>query len=260
MSSVVRRALRALTLLGACASPLLAQDSTLARAAAHALPLDTTRLQPFTRHYDIVVQTRDSTFGIGTRSVSVQRGQYAGAPAWVIVESRLGNAPAMESLFVTPALRPVHLAASQGGARIGAQFGRDSMYAVATSPVARQNIIMAAPADLLVSSTLVEVVLPLLPLGPDWSDSARVLSIEPTAAAIIPAVIAVLEQEELQVADARRPTWVVALRTEPRYVLFWIDRETGAVARVQHALRGGVILEYRLRAGPPPPEGSRPPP
>jgi hypothetical protein len=248
MNAIVRRALRALTLICAAARATAGQDSTV--ASPRTLAPDVQRLVPFVRDYDIVVQSPDSTFVIGQRRVSLQRVTYAGSPAWVIVEIRTGIAPAVESLFVTPAFRPIHWSATTGAARLGAQFVRDSMYGVSSSPVARQNIIIPTRGDLLVSGGMAESLIPLLPLAVGWTDSAAVLTVDPTSAAIVPAQLTVLAEEPLAMGSSTaRDTWVVALRTEPRYVLFWVDRESGAIARVQQLVRGGVFLEYRLRPG-----------
>ena len=246
MNDAVRRALRALTLLLAGARVLAAQDST--SSFRDSLPIDLQRLAPFVRHYDIVVESRDSIRIIGQRTLSVQRATFAGAAAWVLVEARTGISTAVDSLFVSPALHPIHWTSTMGAARLGAQFARDSIYGVTTSPGARQNIIMPAPSTLLVSGAMVEVVLSLLPLAAGWTDSVAILAIDPTSAAVVPAQLIAFADEMVTLEGASpRPAAVVALRTDPAFVLFWLDRETGAIVRVQQALRGGVFLEYRLR-------------
>ena len=254
MSDAVRRALRALTLLLAGARFLTAQDSTSSRRDS--LPLDLQRVTPFVRQYDIVVESRDSIRVIGQRTLALQRGTFAGSAAWVLVETRSGISTAVDSLFITPALRPIHWTSTLGVARLGAQFARDSIYGVTTSPGARQNIIMPAPSDLMVSGAMVEAVLPLLPLAAGWTDSVAILAIDPTSAAVVPAQLIAFGDEMVALDGAPpRPAWVVALRTDPAFVLFWLDRETGAIVRVQQALRGGAFLEYRLRTA----GGSSPP-
>lgn len=248
---MIRRArgvLAALVVITALARNGTAQDT--ASVPRHVLPLDVSRLQPFRRSYDILIQSPDSTFVIGQRDVVLTASTYAGAPSWLLVETRSGAVPSVESLYVAPDLRPIHWSSALGAARLGAQFVRDSIYGATSSPVGRQNIVLLGRPDLLASSAMVEALLPLLPLAIGWTDSVGVLAVDLSSSVVLPAELMVIGEEDLFVDSMTvRPSWVVALRTEPRYVLFWIDKETGATLRVQHLLpvRGGAVLEYRLR-------------
>jgi hypothetical protein len=245
------RSLAALTLLSIADRGVNAQDSVAAKK--HVLPLNIAQTQTFQRSYSIVVKSVDSTFVIGQRDVGLVSTTYAGAPAWLLFEKRTGIIPAVESLFVMPNLRPVHWSAVLGAARLGAQFVGDTIYGATSSPTGKRSIVTASRPDLLVSAAMVEAFLPLLPLAIGWSDSAGILAVDLSTTTIVPAEITVIGEEHLSIdGTARRPTWVVAVKTEPRYVLFWIDKETGATLRVQYALpaQGGALLEYRLHPRP----------
>jgi hypothetical protein len=225
-----------------------AQDTV--PSSRHVLPLDVSRLQPFHRSYDIVIQSPDSTFVIGLREVAMLPSIYAGAPSWLLVETRSGAVPSVESLYVARDMRPIHWSSALGAARLGAQFVGDSIYGATSSPVGRQNIVVRGRPDLLVSSMMVEALLPLLPLTVGWVDSVGVLAVDGGNTSVVPAELIVIGEEDLFVDSLpARSSWVVALRTEPRYVLFWIDKETGATLRVQHALYAArsAVLDYRLR-------------
>lgn len=252
---VARAVVASLTAFAATGS---AQDT--AQRPRHVLPLEVARLQPFRRSYDIVIQSPDSTFVIGLRDVALMLSTYAGAPSWLLVETRSGAVPSVESLYVAPDMRPIHWSSALGAARLGAQFVGDTIYGATSSPVGRQNIVVRGRPDLLASSAMVEALLPLLPLAVGWVDSVGVLAVDVASASVVPAELIVIGEEDLFVDSMPvRPSWVVALRTEPRYVLFWIDKETGATLRVQHWLYAdrGAVLDYRLRptapSGPPPP-------
>jgi len=253
------RALVALTLLLAFARIGRSQDTTA--VARHLLALDISRVQPFARTYDMIVRARDSSIMIGQREIVLKPGGYSDAPAWLIVETRSGVVPAVESLYVAPDLRPLHWSSTLGSARLGAEFVGDSVYGAATMGKSKQNIVVNGRPDLVVSGPMLETLLPLLPLRADWVDSVGVLGADLVANQVMSAELAVIGEEELPVdSSMSRPSWIVALRAGERHLLLWIDKETGAALRVRQPLppHVGAELEYRLRR-PPPEAGSVPP-
>jgi hypothetical protein len=247
----VRRAagaVLALILLTAAARPGAAQDTTA--VVRHVLPLDVSKVQPFRRTYDMIVQSRDSTMTIGQREVALGSAAYAGAPAWLVIETRTGLVPAIESLYVSADMRPLHWSSVLGAARLGVEFVGDTIFGATTAPGGRRNIVLGGRPDLIVSTPMVEALLPLLPLSAQWTDSVGVLAVDVASSAVIAAELAVIGEEELQIDSASvRPYWIVALRAETSNVLFWVDKETGAVQRVQQPLPAhvGMLLEYRMR-------------
>jgi hypothetical protein len=153
-----------LALLLASAHLSAAQDSSA--AVRHPLPLDTSRVQPFRRTYDVFVHARDSIVVLGQREVVLSAATYAGLPAWLFVETRTGAVPSIESLYVAPNLKPIHWSSALGPARLGVEFVGDSIYGATTAPTGRRNIVLAGRPDLLVSGAMAEAFLPLLPLAP----------------------------------------------------------------------------------------------
>jgi hypothetical protein len=207
----------------------------------------------------MVVHTRDSGTVVGQREVTLQLGTYAGSPSWRLVEVRTGAAPSAETLYVTPDLRPLLWYAVQREARMGVTFVGDTILGATSAPAGRRNVRVASRPDLLVSQPMIELVLPLLPLSLEWTDSAAVLAVDLAGGTVIPVEISVIG-EELVVVDSivQRPAWVVALRADARTVLMWIDKEDGDVYRMQQPLPAhvGILLEYRRRpdaVSPPPP-------
>ena len=255
MTWAAGRALLALTLLAGVAVGSPAQD-TAAVVARHVLPFDATRLRPFRRAYDMIVHTRDSGIVIGQREVILAPATYAGKPAWLLVESRSGLVPAAETLYVDPDMRPLHWYAAQSDARMGATFVADTVFGAASAPAGSQSLIIAGRPDLLVSQAMIEMVLPLLPLTAEWTDSAAVLAVDLAAAAVIPVELSVIGEEPVLIDSTHsHPAWVVAMRAEARTILLWIDRESGEVYRVQQPLptHVGTLLEYRWRSDATPP-------
>lgn len=212
--------------------------------------IDTTRCAPYRRVYDIVVQTRDSAVIIGRRDVALTPSIYAGQPAWILVESRTGAVPASETLYVSPSIRPLQWNSTIGAARVGVTFVGDTIFGAVSAPTGRQDLIVAAAGRLIVSQTMAEMLMPLLPLDINWTDSARVLAVNVGGGSVVDAEISVIGEEQVHVDSiVSRPMWVVALRTEARSIFMWVDRETSAVHRVQQALPShvGYLLEYRRR-------------
>lgn len=238
----------ALTLLLVLAERGDAQDT--AAVVRHLLSLDISRVQPFRRTYDMIVHTRDSSVVLGRRDVVLTSAIYAGAPSWLLVETRSGLVPAVESLYVAPDMRPLHWSSTLGSARLGVEFVGDSLYGATTSPTGKQNIVIAGRPDLMVSASMTEMLLPLLPLTTGWTDSAAVLAVDLSSSAVVAAELAVVGEEDVTVDSLTlRPSWVVALRVGARHVLYWVEKETGTPRRIEQPLpaHAGTSLEYRYR-------------
>jgi hypothetical protein len=253
VTSAAGRALVAFALLVSSGHGVGAQE-TVAVPVRHVLAFDVARLVPFRHVYDMIVQTRDSAVVVGERQVTLSAGTYDGADAWVLVESRTGVVPAVETLYVTPAMHPLLWNSVLGHARLGATFVGDTVIGATSTPAGRQNLIVAARSDLLVSQSMVEMLLPLLPLTAQWSDSASVLAVDAGAGTVIPVELAVVAEENVLVDSiTERPSWVVAMRAETKTILFWVDKESGDVHRTQQPLPAhtGSLLEYRRRPDAP---------
>ena len=224
-----------------------AQDSVSVR---HRLVFDTSRAQPFHRAYDISVRGHDSVVVIGQQEIAADTTTYANAPAWLVVESRTGVVPAADSLYLAADLRPVHWSSTLGAARLSLEFVGDSIYGATSAPMGRQNVVVRGASDLLVSQSMLQTLLPLLPLDSAWRDSVTVFAIDAYASATEPAELAVIGQEDLAVDSlAHRSAWVVALRSTSRQVLLWVDKENRATLRVEQAIapHTGTLLAYRIR-------------
>ena len=249
MTRAAGRALTTLALLASVAQGIAAQDTVV--AARHVLPLDTSRMQPYRRVYDMIVYVRDSATVVGEREVTLIPTTYAGSPAWMLIEVRTGMVPAAETLYVAPDLRPLHWYSAQGSATLGATFVGDTVFGAVRAPAGKRSLILAGRPDLLVSQGMIEMLLPLLPLTSAWTDSASVLSVDMASGSVIPAELSVISEENLLVnSTVTRAAWVVAVRAEARATLFWIDKESGEVLRAQQPLptHVGTLLEYRRRA------------
>ncbi len=235
-----------------------AQDTVAVRRA---WAIDSAKLRPFHHSYDMLVQFGDSMQLIGQRDVSFGPAMYAGAPGWALVETRTGVVPAVETLYVSSALKPLLLSSALGAAKLAIGFPGDSLYGASGGPGGRHNVVLAGAPRLVASSAMVEALLPLLPLAPSWADSVSVLLVNQASSSVVPAELAVIGEEYAARDSSRSSVWVVALRGHALGVLFWVDKASGAVTRQQQPLplHGAALLEYRRRSGAsdpaaPPPE------
>jgi hypothetical protein len=99
-----------------------------------------------------------STIALGTRTVSVTQTNYAGSPAWLLLENRSGDGiPAADSLLVDVlSLHPVHWSSTLGQARIAAEFRGDSAFGALSAPATRRSIVVELPAGTIVSGPRLE--------------------------------------------------------------------------------------------------------
>jgi len=227
------------------ALPLAAQDSLSARAA---FPVDAARRAGLRSSYDMLAITGDSAQVIGRRTLEVIAATHAEQPVWLLIESRTGAVAAVESLYVTADLRPLRWSASQGSASLAMVFARDSVFGATGGPAGRQSVIAPVPPKLIVSTGMLELLLPLLPLSARWSDSVSVLAVNQTSLVAVPGELAVIGEDE------GSGTWIIALRASAQAVLVWVTRETGSVVRIQQPvpLHIASLLEYRPMAPTPP--------
>jgi hypothetical protein len=198
----------------------------------------------------MVVHTGDSATIIGRRDVLFAATMDSGNPGWLIVESRTGVVPAVESLYLGRDLRPLRWSSVVGQTRLGAQFVGNTVYGTVVAPTGKQNIFATARRDLVPSLASLEALFPLLPLASTWTDSASVLEIGVASSGhATPAELVVVSDEEFALGSmAPRSTWVVVLQSPSKRILFWIDKGTGAVLRILQPVSGdiGAELEYRL--------------
>lgn len=226
-----------------------AQDSIATHR--HVLALDLTRVRPFARSYDMVVHVGDSAHVVGQRDVALKESAYAGQPAWLVVETKSGIVPSTDSLVLAADFRPVHWSSELGRSRFGAEFSGDSIFGATVTPAARRSLILGSRPDLLVSTAMLEVIVGLLPLSGEWSDSAALLAVDAGDAGVIPAELAITGTEQ-GVGSDTAGVWLMAVRTDRGQLQLWIEKTSGAVARVEQALPShvGSRLEFRPRMAP----------
>ena len=201
---------------------------TLQRRSA----IDPTLLKPGTFVYDMSLERDASTTPLGSRTISVATAPYAGAPAWLLLETRVGERiGATDSLFVDLSLRPLHWSAVIGQARVAAEFRADSAYGATSGPPGRRSIVMAVPPRTIVSGAMLESMLRIAPIQLGWEDTVATLSVSLTGASLSPTRMYVVSEDRVIVPAGTFDCWVVAAQSEGSKGLYWVTKRDPIVVR-----------------------------
>lgn len=173
-----------------------------------------------------------STTPLGSRTVSVGAAPYAGSPAWLLLETRIGERiAATDSLFVDPSLHPLHWSAMIGQARLAAEFRGDTAYGATSGPPGRRSIVMAVPPRTIVSAAMIETILRIAPIQVGWEDTVATLSVSLTGASVSPTRMYVVSEDRVQVPAGTFDCWVVAVQSEGSKGLYWVTKRDPIVVR-----------------------------
>jgi hypothetical protein len=257
--SVARAHSRAFVALGftvavhATAARLSAQIPVV-DTTAHRIRIDGSRLQPSQFVYQTTLEQSASTTVVGTRTISVSPATYAGAPAWLLLETRSGDAiPAADSLIVNVGdLRPVHWSSPLGDARLSMEFRGDTAYGATSVPGGRRSIVAAVPSGSLINAAMLETVLRFLPLQTGWEDSAAVMTVSANGNALLPARLSVIGDDRVRVPAGTFDCWVVAVRADQARGLYWVTKQDPIVVRSTldvPSLGGAQLVSALTRIG-----------
>ncbi|PYP68352.1 MAG: hypothetical protein DMD26_02235 [Gemmatimonadetes bacterium] len=229
----------------------LQRDTTV-----HRLALDPTHIQAATFTYRVAL-TRDTvTSPIGDQRFVVTLLDYAGTPALMLARDGMeGVSATSDSLIVRRSdLRALHWTVVHGLARVAAEFTADSIFGAMSSPLGKQNVVMANPPDVLVNAMDVDAVLASLPLANGWRDSASVLVVDAGGAASAPATLAVEGEERVTVPAGDFDCWIVSLETERGSERVWVTKQGQIVVRAEQVLpdlAGAVITRVLVQSDTP---------
>lgn len=242
----------ALTLASGPVRAQAAPTSPRTDTVTHRLTLDTSRVQPGERVYQLSL-TRDSTSSpIGDQHFVVSTLDYAGTPALLFARNGMeGVAMASDSLVVRrDDLRPLHWIATHGVARVAAEFTPDSIFGAMTSPLGKQNVVLPNRGDVLVNTMAVDAVVSSLPLSATWRDSASLLVIDRGGSTLTPATLAVEGEEHVTVPAGDFDCWIVSVEAERGSERLWVAKQGQLVVRSEQILPElGATLVRTLAAG-----------
>jgi hypothetical protein len=199
----------------------------------HRLRIPTVVIAPGQYTYETTLERNAGTTVLGTRTVGVSQTTYAGAPAWLLLETRSGDGiPATDSLFAGIVdLHPIHWSSTLGGARLAAEFRGDTVFGATSAPSGRRSMVAAIPSGTMISSAMLETVLRLLPLQIGWEDSTGTLSVSLNGNVVLPTRLSVIGEDRVQVPAGTFDCWVVGVHADPGRGLYWVTKTDPIVVR-----------------------------
>ena len=230
------RARRLLAVIAACVAlnGVGAQTATPDTAAGpHRFRIASTPLGPGQFAYETTLERGSGTTVIGTRTTTVSISSYAGLAAWLLVETKSGDGVnATDTLFAGLSdLHPIHWSSSLAGARLAAEFRGDTVFGATSAPSGRRSMVLSIPAGTLVSGSMLEAALRVLPLQTAWEDSTSTLSISLSSNAVIPTRLSVIGEDRVRVPAGTYDCWVVAVHADPGRGLYWVTKQNPIVVR-----------------------------
>lgn len=224
-----------------------AAPDSLARVSVESLPAferpNGLLLRPGTLTYQLTSRRDTLVTPLGQRTVVVVETTFAGAPSWLIAESRTGT-PVIttDSLFLArPDLSPSRWVATNGGAALASSFSRDSMFVAMQSYQGRASFVTPLRAGALLTAGMVDRIVELLPLSIGFRAGATLLLFEMGAPRIIPAELRVDREEPVTLAGRTVECWVVTLRGGSFEERLWVSREAPRVVKTEQATGLGMV-------------------
>lgn len=195
--------------------------------------LAATSLGPGEFTYQTTLERGAGTSVIGTRTTTVAITSYAGLAAWRLVEAKSGDGvSANDTLFAGLSdLRPIHWSSVLAGARLAAEFRGDTVFGATSAPSGRRSMVLSIPPGTIVSSSMLEAALRLLPLQTAWEDSTSTLSISLSSNTVIPTRLSVIGEDRVRVPAGTYDCWVVAVHADPGRGLYWVTKQNPIVVR-----------------------------
>jgi len=183
--------------------------------------------------YQTTLERGSGTSVVGTRTSTVSVSSYAGTPAWLLLETRSGDdVSSTDTLFAgLTDLRPIHWSSSLGGARLVAEFRGDTAFGATSAPSGRRSMVMALPSGTLISGSMLEAALRVLPLQTGWEDSTSTLSVSLSANSVVPTRLSVIGEDRVRVPAGTYDCWVVAVHADAGRGLYWVTKQNPIVVR-----------------------------
>ena len=222
-------------------------EDSLAKVAVESLPPferpNGLLLRPGTLVYQLASRRDTLVTPLGQRTVVVVETTFAGAPSWLIAESRTGTpVVTSDSLFLARAdLSPTRWVARNGSAQLASSFGRDSMFVAMQSYQGRASVVTPLPRGALLTPGMVDRVVELLPLAIGFRVGATILLFEMGTPRAIPAELRVDGSESVSLAGRTVECWVVTLRAGALEERLWVSKEAPRVVKTEQATGLGVL-------------------
>lgn len=184
-----------------------------------------------------------TTTALGARTVTVSEAQLGGTPGWLVADAKTGTVvPTSDSVYLVRAdLAPERWIATNGQSRLGASFTRDSAFGAVDGYQGRASFALGVPANVLLSSGMLERVLELLPLRDGYHVGASLLLMEGASQRVVPAEILVRPPESVLAGAGPVDAWLVLVRWGASEERLWVARDTMRVVRTEQAVAAGIL-------------------
>lgn len=226
-----------------------------ADSGAHRLRLSPPALRGGQFVYQMTLEQNAGTTILGTRTVTVSISNYAGTPAWLLLDTKLLDASLdTDSLYVDlSSLTPLHLNSIQNSARLALEFRGDTAFGGTSGPPGRRSIVATVPAVTFINSAMLETVLRLLPLSPSWEDSALTFTASLGANATVPTRLSVIGEDRVRLPAGTFDCWVVAVHAgDTARGMYWVTKQDPIVVRSAldlPTMGGAQLVEALTRIG-----------
>jgi hypothetical protein len=214
------------------------------------LRVDASLLRTARYVYELSASQDGAAQPLGWQTISFSDAMYAGAPSWLILESRMGGGiPGLDSLIASrDVLAPLHWGASIGLARLAAEFTRDTVYGATSSPLGKRSLVGPAPRGVIAGEGMLDGLLQLAPLDYGWAADATLLVADVSGTRLLAAHLMAEREEEVTVPAGTFAAWVVSLRTGQGEKRIWVSKQPRLVVKSTQTLpqMNGAVLERVL--------------
>jgi hypothetical protein len=240
--------LRAIITCSPCAAS--AQDGLLAAAPPIGV-VDARALAPGRWTYVTTANAGGQTQKID-RTLAIAAGSVAGTAAWLLVETQSAVSGSItDSLYVTRAdASPIRHVLQRGADKLVAHdFSADSIHGSVMTPDGRSSPVATGyRAGPLVSGSMLEAMLRLLPLSVGWSASSQMLAAGPQGNLLVPIQLSVTGQDTVTVPAGTFPSWVLVLRAQNSEQRLWVAKRGRELVKLSTSPQPGVTVETVLVA------------
>jgi hypothetical protein len=185
--------------------------------------------------YQMTLERDAGTTIVGTRTLTVSLSNYAGTPAWLLLDTKLLDSSSVDTdtLFVDlTGLAPLHLNSKVNSSRLALEFRGDSAFGGTSGPPGRRSIVASVPSVTFINSAMLETMLRLLPLSGSWDDSALTFTASLGANATVPTRLSVIGEDRLQLPAGTFDCWVVAVHAgDTARGMYWVTKQDPIVVR-----------------------------
>ena len=248
--------IRAALLVGVFAPAMAAAQGAPTTSAApkvtvSPVKVDGRQLRAGTWNYRSTATSNGQTRTID-RVLTVSPATVNGTNAWLVVDSQ-GGAPMKmyDSLYLTrDAMMPIRHRLHAGPNSVALEFGRDSARGTMTLPQGTGPVAAAYTPGTMVTGTMLEMYLRLLPLAPGYKGSLTIGALSPMGTQLAPVSVAVVGEENATVPAGTFPSYVVTLTGQGSEQKVWVNKATKEVVKINAAFAQmpGAKIETVLMA------------